>query len=400
MIDIADFYNQISHHTIENQLIESKWPNQATKLVLRLLESTSAKVSRGIPVGPHWVHLLAEASLIPIDNSLSVRGLRFARFVDDIVVFLGSDEEARAAVYSLAEILDKQQRLHLQNAKTRILKANDFRTLCEQMIEDRPIDDLERLLVDIIKRHSDGNPYRIVLLSELSEEELRAFSVEAIEKILSDYLGVHPPDFIRLRWFLRRLAQVGHPAGVAFCLLALDQLLPAISDLCQYLISVGEAGHDVQWLELGELLLDALDHPLVRANEYFQLSVLALFARVVQLNHLPALISRYSSAPPFVRREILLAADAGGGVDWIREQKEQFQSMDQWSRRAFLFAARRLPLDERAILSEGGARSEHFGSTADQPGKAWRVTAATTPEPAKRKPPTRADNLQAREKKW
>lgn len=54
----------------------------------------------------------------------------------------------------------------------------------------------------------------------------------------------------------------------------------------------------------------------------------------------------------------------------------------------------------KAILSEGGARSEHFGSTADQPGKAWRVTAATTPEPAKRKPPTRADNLQAREKKW
>src|SRR6266850_5893164 len=55
-VDIADFYNQISHHTVENQLIESKWPNQAIKLVLRLLESTSAKVSRGIPVGPHWVH--------------------------------------------------------------------------------------------------------------------------------------------------------------------------------------------------------------------------------------------------------------------------------------------------------------------------------------------------------
>jgi len=88
--DIADFYNQVSHHTVENQLIEAEWPNQAVKAVIRLLESTSAKVSRGIPVGPHWTHLLAEASLGPVDNSLCARGLCFARFVDDIVIFASS----------------------------------------------------------------------------------------------------------------------------------------------------------------------------------------------------------------------------------------------------------------------------------------------------------------------
>lgn len=348
--DIADFYNQISHHTVENQLIEAQWPNQAVGLVLGLLGSTSAKVSRGIPVGPHWVHLLSEASLVPVDNSLSARGHRFARFVDDIVVFASTEEDTRAAVYALAEILDKQQRLHLQNAKTRILKAEEFRSLCAQMIEDRPINDLERMMVDVISRHSHGNPYGTVLLSELSTEELRAFSVEAVEKVLNDYMNVSPPDFIRLRWFLRRLAQVRHPAGVAFCLRTFDHLLPAISDVCHYLVSVSQTDLDVGWLEVGKLLLDALDRPLVGANEYFQLSLLSLFNRVLQLNHLPRLISRYSTAPPVVRREILLAAEAGSGVDWLREQKEHFNSMDPWSRRAFLFAARRFPPDERRFF--------------------------------------------------
>ena len=50
--DIADFYNQIYHHTIQNQLTEAGWPNQATKWVLRF-ETITAKVSRGIPVSPH-----------------------------------------------------------------------------------------------------------------------------------------------------------------------------------------------------------------------------------------------------------------------------------------------------------------------------------------------------------
>ena len=68
--DIADFYNQIYHHIIENQLTLSSFPNQVNKWVINLLKSTTADVSRGIPIGPHAMHLLAEATLIPIDNSI------------------------------------------------------------------------------------------------------------------------------------------------------------------------------------------------------------------------------------------------------------------------------------------------------------------------------------------
>ena len=85
--DISDFYNQISHHVIENQLIEAGLPNQATKWVISLLESTTAGVSRGVPIGPHAIHLIAEASLIPVDNSMAAIGLDFVRYADDILIF-------------------------------------------------------------------------------------------------------------------------------------------------------------------------------------------------------------------------------------------------------------------------------------------------------------------------
>ncbi len=46
VLDISDFYNQIYHHTVENQLIESGFPNQAKNWIMNLLESLTAKTSR------------------------------------------------------------------------------------------------------------------------------------------------------------------------------------------------------------------------------------------------------------------------------------------------------------------------------------------------------------------
>ncbi len=111
--DIADFYNQIYHHTVDNQLAQSNLPNQAIKWILNLLKSTTAQVSRGIPIGPHAAHLLAECTLIPVDNSLTASGIHFLRYADDIVIFCHTEDEAKRALRTTAHTLDKQQRLML-----------------------------------------------------------------------------------------------------------------------------------------------------------------------------------------------------------------------------------------------------------------------------------------------
>jgi retron-type reverse transcriptase len=349
ILDIADFYNQIYHHTLENQLIEAGMPNQAVKWVMSLCGSLSARVSRGIPVGPHASHMLAEIVLCPIDNSLISRGVTFCRYVDDLVLFANTAVEARSLILDLANILDKQQKLLIQRHKTKILDRDTFHKHCLRMVEDRPIDDFEKQIVEIIRRHSHGDPYRSIWLSELSNEEVSQFRPEIVEKIILDYLSVTEPDYIRLRWFVRRMAQVGHPAGVKVLLREFPRLLPAMSEVCRYFISVSQ-GTDLDWEIIGEDLLKIFDNEIVRSNEYYQLSILSLFAAQQKLDNLAALVRIYKFESPILRREIILCAARHGAVDWLRELKEEFLTMDPWNRRAFLYAVALLPREERRFF--------------------------------------------------
>ena len=183
--DIADFYNQIYHHTVENQLLASSFPNQEMKWIISLLESTTAGVSRGVPIGPHAIHLLAESTLIPIDNSLKTNGMDFLRYADDILIFFKDEKKAKKSLGIVASILDKQQRLILQKHKTKIYNAADFRIMCSDMIEDRPISRQEGALLKVINKYTGGNPYQTITYNEIKPEDWKKFSAAIVEKIIN-----------------------------------------------------------------------------------------------------------------------------------------------------------------------------------------------------------------------
>lgn len=344
--DIADYYNQVYHHVVENQLIASGFPNRAIKWVVNLLESTTAGVSRGIPIGPHGIHLLAEAAMIPIDNSITSNGLDFLRFADDILIFCNSKRSAKAALASIATILDKQQRLMLQRHKTEIYEPDKFRQLCESMIEDRPISHDEDKILKVIRKYSGGDPYCTVSYDEISGEDWKAISEEMVAGIIHEYINKSAVDYIRLRWFCRRLTQIGHPGAIEVSLNEIARLGPCFANICSYLASVQSIAPE-KWKRLGQKLLDLLGTEEVRDNEYFRLSILSLFTKNKNVNHFPQLAKMYPSSEPFVRREILLAAKQNAAYDWLREHKENFQSMDQWQRMAYIFGSSGLPKDEK-----------------------------------------------------
>jgi hypothetical protein len=359
VLDISDFYNQIYHHTIENQLIESGFPNPAIKWIMNLLESLTAQVSRGIPVGPHAAHLLAEASLIPLDNSLTSHGIEYVRFVDDIIVFENGEKDCRKRLYQIADILDKQQRLILNKSKTLLLTQKEIQKLCSERIEDRPINDLEKQLLDIIRKYSKGNPYQIVLLSEVAPNDLAQFRPDVIESILQEYLDSRPTDFIRFRWFLRRLTQIGHPGAVHYCLTHLESLTPALSDVCHYLLAASQ-NQNGEIPAVGKELVLALDNDLIKTNEYFQICILSLFGRNAAYNHFPKLSDRYGAGSSHVKREIILAADCANNGDWLRELKESFLGFESWTAAAFLVAAKSLPEEERRFFVNSLPKGNEF----------------------------------------
>jgi len=349
LLDISDFYNQIYHHTIHNQLIESKLPNQITKWVMGLLEHITAKVSRGIPIGPHASHLLAEMSFIPIDNSMDSNGFAFCRFVDDIVIFCNSVEEAKVFLYKTADILDKQQRLVLQRSKTEIYNQEKFIPFCEAMIADQPIDEVEEEVLKIIREHSGGNPYVVIDKRNLPANDLKWFQKEHLEKVIDAYLKIPDPNFTRLRWFFRRLAQVGLPGAVEYCVQNLSKLIPALSDVCHYLISAADSFQG-DWQVVGKAVLESLQHPIIKSNEYFQLSLMNLFSRNPSLNHLPNLVNRFAQSSNSIKREIILAACRAGASDWLRQLKEEFGGLNLWNQDAFIYSTHILPKEERSFF--------------------------------------------------
>jgi len=349
ILDISDFYNQIYYHPLENQLRECGLPNQVLKWIMDLLKSITARVSRGIPVGPHSVHLLAEISINPIDNSLVSRGIKFCRYVDDLIIFCNSGTEARTIILQVAYILDKQQKLILQNQKTKILERDKFQEYCSEMIEDRPINDLEKNILNIIRKYSGGNLYQTVYLGDILENDLKQFNEASINKILSDYLNQEKPDYIRLRWFIRRLSQVGHPSGIKYCVDHFDKLTPTISEICQYFVSVSNFS-DPEWSDVGNRLIQLLGNEIIRSNEYFQMSIYSLFNRKIELNHLDKLLRSYRNISALFQREIIITTYKNGITDWIRELKEHFLVMDIWSKRSFLIACSILPKEERKIF--------------------------------------------------
>jgi retron-type reverse transcriptase len=344
--DIADFYNQIYHHSLENQLIESGFPNQATKWIIALLESTTAGVSRGVPIGPHAIHLMAESTLIPIDNSLKSHGLYFLRYADDIIVFCDSKKESKAALHNIASVLDKQQRLMLQKHKIKFYTSNEFQSLCEKMIEDRPIDQNEENLLRIIRKYTDGEPYQTISYDEIEPEDWSQFSEDIIEDIINEYLGEDEIDYIRLRWFYRRLTQVGHPGALNISIENIDRLGPCLANICTYIASIKSIPKD-KWESVGSKLIALLDTEEISSNEFFRLSIMSLFTKNKYINHFELLAQKFQSSDSFARREILLAAYQNDAVDWLREHKESYQLMDLWQKMAFLYCVSKFPPDEK-----------------------------------------------------
>ncbi|MHA0856448.1 RNA-directed DNA polymerase [Paenibacillus sp. CMAA1364] len=345
-MDISDFYNQIYHHTVENQLIEAGFPNQISKFIMRVLEDITKTVSRGIPVGPHFSHLLAEMTLIPIDDSLSIKGMEFCRYADDIYVFCDDEKEASITIYEMAGILDKQQKLILQQQKTAVIKTEDFKLICENITNDNPLNEHENKMIKVLKKYTTGM-YKGIDFKQLGKEEQELFADDNISEVLEKHLNVLDPDYKNIRWLYRRLGQLGAPGGIEYTIENINKLIPAISDVCHYLITASR-NFENDFLQLGDQLITILEDKLFQSNEYFYIAILNLFASNANLNHLNKLHSLYKSSSPEAKRKIIFAAYEANASTWIRELKEAYSGLDPWSRRAMLIACKVLPYDERS----------------------------------------------------
>lgn len=345
-IDIADFYNRIYHHTLENQLIDCGIENQVIKAIKNMLQNTTQTTSQGVPIGPHSIHILAEMCLIPMDESLLAKGYDFCRYSDDIIIFADTMTEGQIIIFEAAKILDSLK-LNMQRHKTKIFTQDEFIGHCDDMLKDNPLNELEEEMIDTLNKYV-SDPYGLVEISDIEEIDRAVFGEDRIEKILGEYLN-KIPDYQRIRWLFRRLSNVGVDTGIKIAVKEFARLTPAISDVALYFASVAEASKGIL-NETGGELLKLLNNDIIKSNDFFQITILNLFANTDKFNNITTLLSMYNNSSEYIKREIILAAYTTGIKPWIREIKQDYLSLGIWGQRALLIASTLLPRDERKFF--------------------------------------------------
>jgi len=344
--DIADYYNQISHHTIENELDAAGLPQQIQKAIKNFIQKQTHKISRGLAVGPHSTHLLAELALNPIDRSLLAKGYNFKRYADDFLIFIEDRDKAEIALLELADTLDKQQKLHIQNRKTHILESDQFIDYARKKLEEEPVNKAEAEILEMINYYTGGDPYTPIMINKLKDDEIALLDESYLVGILEAYLSEEPIEYSRLRNFVRRITQVRTPNALPFIVNNISQFYPIIGVVARYIVaSCKEYKGDI--CELGEAICEALDSPFVQQCKYLSMLLINLFSQSPGLDHINKITKKYNAYSPVVRREIVIAAVRANQVDWIRERKDEIDSTDRWLKRAILVGLSVLPESER-----------------------------------------------------
>lgn len=126
-IDIANFFGSINQHILVNTLEEAGVNKSiSARLEYLLTHYTGERSSRGILQGINPSDLLGNYYMTPVDQFLDDQGLRSARYVDDVYIFVDSVESADRLLKGLIPIL-RSYDLVLNEAKSVILPVATLR---------------------------------------------------------------------------------------------------------------------------------------------------------------------------------------------------------------------------------------------------------------------------------
>ncbi|WP_054864773.1 hypothetical protein [Methanosarcina barkeri] len=122
--------------------------------------------------------------------------------------------------------------------------------------------------------------------------------------------------------------------------------MPALEDICTYIIST-ENTYSGRWEELGDELILDLELPIVNHSEYLQMTLISLFSKISDLNHIDKLLSMYDKSSPTVRRKIVNAATKAHENYWLFSRRDQLRESGTWLRRSIILGASTFTVDER-----------------------------------------------------
>lgn len=346
--DISDFYNQTSHHRIQNALSSANVKDERANSVEQFLGNINSRHhSRGLPVGPFASILLAEACMADVDNFLIRKGYSHTRYVDDFRIFCASHGEAVSAFHDLSQYLYTAHRLSFQSNKTRIMEKAEFQE--EELVDPEQMEiQSKQEKIHALLDQVEYSRYEIVdedafELDDSTEAELLRESIGELfgELVQKDSLHVG-----LARYLLRRASGLRTRIILDDVLENIEFLLPVLRDAMNYIVQVYDKKQPGQ---VGNVLRNLVTTSDFRHQPYIQYWVLRAFAEAPVLCDGNIAIGIAENSDPEVRDRIsALVAKSYRLVDWVRARKETWQNSTPFGQRAIIWAAPILPKDERS----------------------------------------------------
>lgn len=196
--DISSFYDRLNLHRLESTLLGLPLEKGKVKLINELLLFWANRDSYSLPIGGNASRILAEASLISVDDYLLSHGVNFCRFVDDYRFFAPDIKSAHAWLTLFVERLFLEG-LSINPAKTSLEDVLSRRvTVSAVPVSVSPPNEKRGVApVRLIVGYTGIIPTKFRELSDRESAELKGEDLNAALKQLKEQVVVLPDDIRR-----------------------------------------------------------------------------------------------------------------------------------------------------------------------------------------------------------
>ena len=134
-LDLEKFFDNVPHDKLIRIIDNEVKDSDITSLIMKYLKAgvmvngTFEETSVGTPQGGNLSPLLSNIYLTLLDRELETRGLHFARYADDCVIFVKTENAAKRVMYSITHFIETKLKLKVNATKTHITRPNNLKYL-------------------------------------------------------------------------------------------------------------------------------------------------------------------------------------------------------------------------------------------------------------------------------
>ncbi len=345
LADIADFYNQISQHRLTNNLeIAGVSSLRAGNIERFLFALTEGLCSRGVPVGPSASILLAEASLIDVDQYLINIGCTHVRYVDDFRIFCHTAREGLNILHDLTEYLYTTHRLSLQSNKTCHLPIEEFRakelfdpeTAATQAKADRVKELLEQIQIETGYAINED---------DLDPDDLHKLTLESLSVLFDSLLATKPLQLGLAKYTLRRAKAMRTTLILQRVLENLDYFTPVFRDIILYILEVAKPNN---YEQICPYLMEFINESDISFNPFIRMWIIDVLTKKPEIANQREVfhIANNTNSPCRLRFNAQVAR-AFQDATWVRANRENWQGHSPWESRAIIWSSKVFGADER-----------------------------------------------------